>query len=70
MTPRDVLRAADVEILGSDRLLHVAYVARRLSCHRSTIHRWIVIGRIASVRLPSGAYRIPQHELRRILTCK
>jgi putative resolvase len=40
--------------------------ARILGVSKITVYRWIWEGRVKAVRLPSGRYRIPASELRRI----
>ena len=51
----------------SPELLTVSEVADRLNVNRGTVIRWIRLGQLRALRLPSGTYRIPRAELDRIL---
>jgi excisionase family DNA binding protein len=51
----------------SPELLTVSEVAERLNVNRGTVIRWIRLGQLRALRLPSGVYRIPRAELDRIL---
>jgi excisionase family DNA binding protein len=51
----------------SDELLTVSEVAGRLNVNRGTVVRWIRLGQLKALRLPSGTYRIPRAELDRLL---
>ncbi len=50
-----------------ERLLRTGEAAKLLGVSRHSIYRWIEKGLIRAVRLPSGRYRIPESEVRRIL---
>jgi len=50
-----------------ERMLRSGEVARMLGVDRHTVVKWIKEGWIKAVRLPSGRYRIPESEVRRIL---
>jgi len=50
-----------------ERMLRSGEVARMLGVDRHTVDKWIKEGWIKAVRLPSGRYRIPESEVRRIL---
>lgn len=64
---RETLKQADQVILESQRLLHVAFVARQLACHPETVRAWIRRDLIAFVKLPGGRYRIPAAECERLI---
>ncbi len=64
---RELLGTADREIAAADRLLHVAFVARRLDVAQSTVRGWIRGNRIRAIKTPGGYYRIPASELERIV---
>jgi excisionase family DNA binding protein len=51
----------------SGELLRVTEAARMLAVDPSTLRRWINLGLIDSVKLPSGHYRIPRGEVERLL---
>ena len=50
----------------TERLLHVAVVARLLNVCPATVRNWIRQQKILAIRLPSGYYRIPLSELDRL----
>jgi len=50
-----------------ERLLRSGEVAEILGVDRHTVVKWIKEGKISAIRLPSGRYRIPESEVRRIL---
>ena len=50
-----------------ERMLRSGEVARMLGVDRHTVVKWIKEGWIKAVKLPSGRYRIPESEVRRIL---
>ncbi|MHA1595538.1 MAG: MerR family transcriptional regulator [Candidatus Baldrarchaeia archaeon] len=47
--------------------MKISEVARILNVSRHTVLNWIRKGKIRAIRLPSGRYRIPESEVRRIL---
>ena len=49
----------------NEKLLRIKDLARLLDVHRSTIHRWIRLGKLETVILPSGRKRIPEGTIRR-----
>jgi excisionase family DNA binding protein len=51
----------------SEELLTVRDVAARLNVNRGTVVRWIRLGQLKALRLPSGTYRVPRAELERLL---
>ena len=50
-----------------ERMLRSGEVAKLLGVDRHTVVRWIKEGKIRAVKLPSGRYRIPESEVRKIL---
>jgi len=50
-----------------ERLLRSGEVAEVLGVDRHTVVKWIKEGKIRAVKLPSGRYRIPESEVRKIL---
>jgi len=50
-----------------ERMLRSGEVAEILGVDRHTVVKWIKEGRIKAIRLPSGRYRIPEGEVRKIL---
>ncbi|OYT30795.1 MAG: hypothetical protein B6U94_05345 [Thermofilum sp. ex4484_79] len=50
-----------------ERMLRSGEVARILGVDRHTVVKWIKEGRIRAVKLPSGRYRIPESEVKKIL---
>ncbi len=48
-------------------MLRASEVARVLNVDRHAVARWIKEGKIRAVRFPSGRYRIPEGEVRKIL---
>jgi excisionase family DNA binding protein len=51
----------------SVELISVREVAERLNVNRGTVVRWIRLGQVKALRLPSGTYRVPRTELDRLL---
>ncbi|MHA1710737.1 MAG: MerR family transcriptional regulator [Candidatus Freyarchaeota archaeon] len=49
------------------RMLRSGEVAELLGVDRHTVVKWIKEGKIRAVRFPSGRYRIPEGEVRKIL---
>jgi excisionase family DNA binding protein len=45
----------------------VSEVAKLLRVGHSTVVRWIQLGQLRAVRLPSGVYRVPKSEVARLL---
>jgi len=56
-----------VNMGGRERMLRSGEVAEILGVDRHTVVKWIKEGRIKAIRLPSGRYRIPEGEVRKIL---
>ncbi|MCD6360541.1 MAG: helix-turn-helix domain-containing protein [Armatimonadetes bacterium] len=50
------------------RLYRVSEVADILRVTKQTVYNWIRGGKIKAVRLPSGSLRIPESEVKRILS--
>ena len=50
-----------------ERFYRVKEVCGILRVDRRTLWKWIKEGKIKAVRLPSGRYRIPESEIRKIL---
>jgi len=48
-------------------LLRSGEVAELLGVDRHTVVKWIKEGKIRAIKLPSGRYRIPESEVRKIL---
>ncbi len=46
----------------------VTEVAKLLRVGRSTVVRWIQLGQLKAVKLPSGVYRVPKSEVDRLLS--
>jgi putative resolvase len=51
----------------SGELITTAEAARLLSVSQTTIDRWIRLGHLRAVRLPSGRYRVPREEVDKLL---
>jgi excisionase family DNA binding protein len=51
----------------SGRLLRVTDAAKMLEVDPSTIRRWIGLGLIEAVKLPSGQYRIRLEDVEKLL---
>jgi excisionase family DNA binding protein len=51
----------------SDDLLTTAEAARMLRVSQKTIGRWVRLGQLPAVRLPSGQFRIKRAEVERLL---
>jgi len=66
-TARELLKQADEQILETQRLLLVSFVARQLACHPETVRSWIRRELVQFVQLPSGGYRIPRAECDRLM---
>lgn len=49
------------------KLLVPYQVAEKLGVNVQTVKIWRIIGKIKTVKLPSGMYRIPEEEINRIL---
>ena len=50
-----------------ERLLRSGEVAELLGVDRHTVVKWIKEGKIRAIKLPSGRYRIPESEVKKIL---
>jgi len=50
-----------------ERMLRSGEVAEILGVDRHTVVKWIKERKIRAVRLPSGRYRIPESEVRKII---
>jgi len=50
-----------------ERMLRSGEVAKILGVDRHTVVKWIKEGKIRAVKLPSGRYRIPEGEVKKIL---
>ena len=50
-----------------ERMLRGGEVAEVLGVDRHTVVKWIKEGKIRAIRLPSGRYRIPESEVRKVL---
>jgi len=50
-----------------ERMLRSGEVAEILGVDRHTVVKWIKEGKIRAIKLPSGRYRIPESEVRKIL---
>ena len=53
-----------------ERMLRSGEVAEILGVDRHTVVKWTKEGKIRAVKLPSGRYRIPEGEVRKILEGK
>jgi len=56
-----------VNMEKKERMLRSGEVAELLGVDRHTVVKWIKEGKIRAVKLPSGRYRIPESEVRKIL---
>jgi len=56
-----------VDMEEVDRMLRSGEVAKLLGVDRHTVVEWIKKGKIRAIKLPSGRYRIPESEVRKIL---
>ncbi len=56
-----------VDMERKERMLRSGEVAEILGVDRHTVVKWIKEGKIRAVKLPSGRYRIPESEVRKIL---
>ncbi len=50
-----------------ERMLRSGEVAEILGVDRHTVVKWIKEGKIRAIKLPSGRYRIPESEVKKIL---
>ena len=50
-----------------ERMLRSGEVAEILGVNRHTVVKWIKEGKIRAIKLPSGRYRIPESEVKRII---
>ena len=50
-----------------ESMLRSGEVAEVLGVDRHTVVKWIKEGKIRAIRLPSGRYRIPESEVKKIL---
>jgi len=50
-----------------ERLLRSGEVAKLLGVDRHTVVKWIKERKIKAIKLPSGRYRIPESEVKKIL---
>nr|MDO8043823.1 helix-turn-helix domain-containing protein [Candidatus Baldrarchaeota archaeon] len=50
-----------------ERMLRSGEVAKILGVDRHTVVKWIKEGKIRAIKLPSGRYRIPESEVKKIL---
>lgn len=48
-------------------LLTTAEAAKLLRVGRSTVTRWVRLGQLKAMRLPSGTFRIPRSEVEKLL---
>jgi putative resolvase len=51
----------------SDELLTTAEAAKMLKVSQKTIDRWVRLGHLRAVRLPTGRYRVSRAEIERML---
>jgi excisionase family DNA binding protein len=51
----------------AEELLTTVEAARMLRVGVSTLTRWVRLGQMRAVRLPSGHYRIPREEVEKLL---
>ena len=51
----------------ADDLITTSEAARMLGVSRATVARWIKLGQLPAVRLPSGVYRIHRDVVERML---
>ena len=51
-----------------ERLLRVSEVAKILNVERHTVLNWIKKGKLRAIRLPGGRFRIPESEVKRIVS--
>jgi len=56
-----------VDMERKERMLRSGEVAEILGVDRHTVVKWIKEGKIKAVKLPSGRYRIPESEVKKIL---
>ncbi len=50
-----------------ERMLRSGEVTEILGVDRHTVVKWIKEGKIKAIKLPSGRYRIPESEVKKIL---
>ena len=56
-----------VDMDRRERMLRSGEVAKILGVDRHTVVKWAKEGMIRAVRFPSGRYRIPESEVKKIL---
>jgi len=56
-----------VNMEKKERMLRSGEVAELLGVDRHTVVKWIKEGKIRAIKLPSGRYRIPESEVKKIL---
>ncbi|RLG78434.1 MAG: hypothetical protein DRO10_02900 [Thermoprotei archaeon] len=56
-----------VNMEKKERMLRSGEVAEILGVDRHTVVKWVKEGKIKAIRLPSGRYRIPESEVKKIL---
>lgn len=52
----------------SGNLLTTTQAAEMLGVSRDTVARWIRLGQLPAVRLPSGQYRVKREDVERVLS--
>jgi len=62
-----VILALVVNMERKERMLRSGEVAEILGVNRHTVVKWIKEGKIRAIKLPSGRYRIPESEVKRII---
>lgn len=67
----DIINRYEVNVLGSmvasERLWRVDELAQFLRVSKQTLFSWISDGKLSATKLPSGAYRVTQAEVDRVL---
>lgn len=61
------LRQVDSELDEAERIVSIAFVARKLAVTTTTVRNWILAGRIRAGKTITGRYRIPVSELARLI---
>jgi len=56
-----------VNMEKKEKMLRSGEVAEILGVDRHTVVKWIKEGKVKAIRLPSGRYRIPESEVKKIL---
>jgi excisionase family DNA binding protein len=51
----------------SEELLRTEQVAKMLNVAPSTVRNWVRLGRLRSVKLPGGQYRIARRDVEKLL---